>query len=385
MADLPPAGTPHERHFTHRERREVVVQHEATVGLPFDRFDLLLVIGGAERDGDERLRFATRKHGRPVRARQHADLRPDGPDLVELAAVEPHALFQNFVAQNLFLQFLEDRFRFDLPLHFALGNVGHEVFEHLVDGAVAFQLVPHAHRFAQRHEHFLFDLAVERVVDLLFRRLSLRLAGFLREVVDRRDDALDGGVAGFERLHDVFFAHFLGAGFHHHQAIIAARNHEIEAALPALLVGRIDDELAVDLSDADTGNRLLERNARDGQRGGGAGERQHVRVVVRVGREHQGDNLRLVLPAGGEERPNRPIDHAARQHFLFRRLAFALEEPAGDATRCVGVFLVIDRQRKKVDAFARVRRRAGRHEHDRVAHADQDRSVGLLGELARFE
>ena len=75
----------------------------------------------------------------------------------------------------------------------------------------------------------------------------------------------------------------------------------------------------------------------------------------------------------------------ARQHFLLGRFAFALEEAAGDAARGVGVFPVVDGQRQKVDAFARVRRAACRDEDHRVAVADDDRAVGLLGELAGFD
>ena len=116
-----------------------------------------------------------------------------------------------------------------------------------------------------------------------------------------------------------------------------------------------------------------------------AGDGEHVGVVLGVGREHERDDLRLVAPAGREQRPDRPIDHAAGEHFLLGRLAFALEEAAGDAARRVGVFAVVDRQRQEVDAFARVRRVAGGDEHHRVAEAHDDRAVGLLGQLAGFE
>ena len=149
VADLAAAGPAQELHFAHRERREVVVQHEPAVHLALDRLDLLLIVRRAERHRDERLRLAAREHGRAVDAGQHADLGPDGPDLVELAAVEPHALLEHFVAQHLFLQLLEDGLGLDLALHFAFGNVGDRVLEYLVDGAVALELLAHAHRFAR--------------------------------------------------------------------------------------------------------------------------------------------------------------------------------------------------------------------------------------------
>ena len=107
--------------------------------------------------------------------------------------------------------------------------------------------------------------------------------------------------------------------------------------------------------------------------------------LLGVGREHERDDLRLVAPAVREERPDRAIDQAAREHFLLGRLAFALEEPAGDASRRVGVFLVVDGQRQEVDAFARVGGRAGGDEDHRVARADDDGAVGLLGEPPGFD
>ena len=68
VADLAPAGAAQELHFADRERREGVVQDEALVGLAFDRFDLLRVVVGAERGGDERLGLAAREDGRAVGA-----------------------------------------------------------------------------------------------------------------------------------------------------------------------------------------------------------------------------------------------------------------------------------------------------------------------------
>ena len=112
---------------------------------------------------------------------------------------------------------------------------------------------------------------------------------------------------------------------------------------------------------------------------------EHVGVVLRVGREHQRDDLRLVAPAGGEQRTNGPVDHARGEDFLLRHLAFALEEAAGDASRGVRVLAVVDRQRQEVDALARARRTARSDEHHRVAETDDDGTVGLFGQLAGLE
>ena len=126
-------------------------------------------------------------------------------------------------------------------------------------------------------------------------------------------------------------------------------------------------------------------NLGEGERGGCAGNRQDVRVVLRIGGEHERDDLRFVPPAGRKQRANRAIDHATREDLFFRRLAFAFEEAAGNAARRVGVFPVVDGERQEIDALPRIGRAARRHEDDGVAEPDNDGAAGLLGQLARFE
>ncbi len=384
MSDLAAARAAQEGHLAHRERREVVVQHEALVDLAAHHLDLLLVVGGAERGGDERLRFAAGEHGRPVRARQHAHLDPDRTDLVERAAVEPHAAVEDRVAQHLLLELLEDGLRLAPALDLLFRHRPDQFLEDLVHGRVALDLVLELHRLGERQQHLLLDLAVEVAVDLLLGRRHLGLAGFLRHPVDHVHDLLDGRVPGFERVHHQLLADDLRARLDHHQAVLAPGDDDVEARLLALGVGRVDHDLVADQRHAHRRDGLLDRNLRQRQRGPRAGDGQHVRVVVGVGREHQGDDLGLVMPAGREQRAQRPVDGPARQHFLLGRLPLALEEPAGDAARRVGVFPVVHGEGKEIDPLALGMVVAGGDEHDGVAVADDDRAVGLLGQLARL-
>ena len=195
-----------------------------------------------------------------------------------------------------------------------------------------------------------FNLAVE-VVPISFLDTFSFDAGLLREVVDQCDDLLDRGVRGVEGFDRLLLGDFLGAGLDHHQAVFAAGDDEVELAFLPLLERRIDDVLPVDQTDPDAGDRLFKRDLRDRERRRRARDGEHVGVVLRIGGEHERDDLRFVPPARRKERPNRPVDAAAREHFLLGRLAFALEEAAGDASRCVGVFAIVDRQRQEVDAF----------------------------------
>ena len=83
------------------------MQHESLVGFAFEQIHALVVIGGSERGRDQRLRFAAGEHGRTVSARQKARFDPDRTDLVELALVGTFALVKNLIAEDLFLQLVE--------------------------------------------------------------------------------------------------------------------------------------------------------------------------------------------------------------------------------------------------------------------------------------
>src|SRR5262249_8000491 len=105
----------------------------------------------------------------------------------------------------------------------------------------------------------------------------------------------------------------------------------------------------------------------------------------RIRGHHERDDLRLVAPAGREERTNRTVDDAAREDFLLGRLSFALEESAGYAARGVAVLAVVDREWQGNDPLARARRAAGPAQAGRIALANHDGAARLLGELAGFE
>ena len=104
-----------------------------------------------------------------------------------------------------------------------------------------------------------------------------------------------------------------------------------------------------------------------------------------VGREHGADDLHLVAEALRPERPDRAVDHARGQDRALGRAALALEEAAGDLPGGVHPLLDVDREREEVRALARLRAALRGREDHRVAGADDDCAVGLLGELARLE
>ena len=107
VADFAPAGRAHAARLADRIGREVVVEQEALLVGAFERVDVLLVLAGAERGDDQRLRLAAGEQRRAVRARQDADLRQDRPHRLHVAPVDADAVVENVPAHDLGLQIVE--------------------------------------------------------------------------------------------------------------------------------------------------------------------------------------------------------------------------------------------------------------------------------------
>ena len=218
------------------------------------------------------------------------------------------------------------------------------------------------------------------------RRLDLelrRLAGLLAELLHGGDQLLDLRVRDVERVEDLRLGDLVGAGLDHQDGLGGAGDHEVEVSREEVLLVRVDDEVAVDLADPDRADRLREGDVGDHQRRGGA---VHGEDVVRddmVDRQRDRDELRLAVPALGEERAQRAVDHAGDEGALLAGAALALEEASGDLARGVHALLDIHRQREEVDV-TRVAGGCGA-QHHRLASANDHGSGSLLGKAPRLE
>ena len=118
VPDFASARTAQEFHFAHRERREVVVQHEALERLFLEQqIEALHVFLRAECCRSQRLRFAASEQRRTVHSRQHAHFARNLANLVERAPIRTPVPNQHVVAENPFAQPLERAMR-QLPLVF---------------------------------------------------------------------------------------------------------------------------------------------------------------------------------------------------------------------------------------------------------------------------
>ncbi len=115
------------------------MEHEALGSFgEIEHFNALLVVFGAERGGDQGLRFAAREDSRSVGAGKNADFAGNGANLIEGTAIGTAVLLQHLVAEDALFQMLEDFCGFGLLRLFGIEREG--LLLGLIDAAVAFEL-----------------------------------------------------------------------------------------------------------------------------------------------------------------------------------------------------------------------------------------------------
>ncbi len=228
------------------------------------------------------------------------------------------------------------------------------------------------------------DLLEQALVDLRRLDLALGLADLLGQLALQRTDLLDRLVGDVERVEDLGLGDLVGPGLDHQDRLFGAGHDEVEVvALEESLLGGVHDEVAVDLADAHRPHRVGQRHVGDHQRRGGAVHREDVVGMDVVDAQRDCHQLSLEVPALGEQRPDRPVDHPGGQGALLACATLALEERAGDLARGVHALFDVDGERQEVD-IAEIADRCGAEDH-RLALADDDGAGGLLGHLAGFE
>src|SRR5262245_25901579 len=91
VADLAPPRPAHAPGLPYREWREVVMQEEGFLVGSLQCIDPLLILAGAERCDNQRLRLAAREKRRTVRPGQHSDLAGNRTHRFDVAAVDAPA------------------------------------------------------------------------------------------------------------------------------------------------------------------------------------------------------------------------------------------------------------------------------------------------------
>ena len=406
MPDLPALRPAHESRLSGGERREVVVVDVALGLLRVERVDHLVHPQHPERRDVQHLRLAALEEPGAVRAGDESDLGGELADLLDLAAVETDAVLDHSPAHQGLLQLLER----GGDLRRALGGgllaprllqvglellleggqavlplvlAGNERFTHAVAGEGLDLAIGLRGIERLRLERLLLDLHPGEELELRVDRLPDRALGGLEALgndllVGRRRAFLDEAERRVGRLaldhQDVDRS----------RLVAAPRDHDVERRVLELLVGRVDDPLAVDVAHADGADRAVERQAREHRREARRVDPGDVVRVLEIRGQDEQHDVHLVAVALGERRTERPVDQPRGERGGLRGLALATEEAARDLPRGVHPLLDVDRERKEIDALARLAAGARGEDH-RLAERDDGRAAGLLRELARLE
>ena len=388
VADLAALRGAHAAGLTGAERREVVVVDVALAIDGLDGIEALPLVEHAEGADGEHLGLATLEETRAVDAGKVIGLDHERANLVGSTAVDALAGLDDHEAHGVLLESLELDGDGAAPLGLLLlGELGADGILQGLDLADTGELVgvlEGSLHLAVVGENAVVDLGDGLVEDVLAHLdRAVGLLDLCEELILLLAEGGDGLLAEGHGGEHVLLGDLVGAGLEHADEVGGAAELEIKVGVVALLVGRVDDELAgvTVATDAHAGERALEGHAADGQRGAGGHDADGVDRVDLVGDERRCDDLDLVAEAGREGRAQRAVDHARGEGRLLGRASLTLEVTAGDAAHGVHLLDEVDRQREEVVVLALLADDGGEKDR-RLAALDEDGAGGLLGQLA---
>ena len=381
VADLTPAGAAGRTGLAHRIGREVVVV-DIPLGLLVGQIvHGLAVLGAAQGTGGQHLGLAAGEHTRTVDPGQDAHFGGQGPDLVDAAAVHPLALVQQPPADDLLLHLVADQ------VQVGVGQVGVFPGDVVQDGqqrGVPDVLVVGVHGGLEAVQVLVADGVEDIHVDARGLELHFGLAPLGHDVVDEGDDLLDLHMGVLDGLEHGVLVHLVGAGLDHDDLVHGAGHGQGQVADAALLIGGVDDDLAVHQAHLD---------AADGAVPGDLGHSRHQRRADHAGdlgaavgvQAHDGHgDAHIVAHLLGEQGAHGAVHHAAGQDGPLAGTALAAHKAAGDAAGGVQLFLILHAQGEEVDALPGLGAHGDVAQHHRLAVADQGAGVGQPAHLAHF-
>ena len=123
----------------------------------------------------------------------------------------------------------------------------------------------------------------------------------------------------------------------------------------------------MDAADAYCGDRLLERDIRDAEGGGGPVDGEDIGINLAVRGEQDADDLGVVEVVLWEKWAQGSVGHARGQDLLLAWTSLALEVTARELADSRGLFLVVNGQGEKILALLDGGGGDGADEHNGLA------------------
>ena len=229
------------------------------------------------------------------------------------------------------------------------------------------------------------DVIKKFLVELGVIVLHLGLADLTDDLVDEVDllaDLLVGlDDAG---VHDLV-GDLVGPGLDHDHLLPGGGHGHVHAAGPALLLGGIEDDLAVAEAHLQAADGAGEGDLTIAHAGGGADHGGHLGGAVVVHAHNGALDAHVVAEVVGEQGAHGPVNEAAGQHGGQGGPALAAHEGAGDAAHGVQLLLKVHAQGEEVDAVPGAGGDGGGHHHGGLAVLHQGGGGGQLGHLAHLD
>ena len=388
VTDFTTTRAAHTTTLAHRERREVVVQHEGVFFLAFQGVQQLCVTGSTQGRNDQGLGFATGEQRRTVSLRQNADFDVQRTHGAGVATVDTWLAVNDVFANGAVFDLTESSFDFaGRRLAFFTGQLGNDLVLQLTQASVAVGLDGDGVGVGDGSAELGADSAQQFGG---FRGSSPgpgRLGSFGSQFFNRVDHNLELVVSKQYGTQHLVFGQLFGFRFNHQYGFGRTGNDHVQARGFLLLVSRVQQVAGAFVErNAGSADRAIERNAGDGQGSRGTDHRSDVRIGLLAGGNDGADNLHFVHEAFWEQRTDRTVDQSGSQGFFLGRTAFALEETARDLTGSVSLFLVVNGQRE--EALARVSGLGANNGHQYghvVVNGNQHCAGGLTGDTACLE
>jgi len=388
VTDFTTTSTTHATALAHRERREVVVQHERVFFLAFQGVQQLCVTGSTQGRNDQGLGFATGEQRGTVSLRQNADFNVQRTYGAGVATVDTWLAVNDVFANGAVFDFAERCL--DVAgrrLAFFAGQLGNDLILQLAQASVTVGLDSDGIGLGDRFAELGTDRAQQ------FGGFGLRspgpgwLGGFGSQFFDGVDHNLELVVSEQYRAQHLVFGQLFGFRFNHQYGFRGTGNDHVQARSFQLLVSRVQQVAGAFVeSHASSADRAIERNTGDGQGSRGADHRSDVRIGLLAGGNDGADNLHFVHETFWEQRTDRTVDQSGSQGFFLGRTAFALEETTRDLTGSVSLFLVVNRQREKALAWIGLLGTYNGHQYgDVVVNGNQHCAGSLTGDTACLE
>ena len=382
VADLAAAGAAGCAGLADRIRREVIVM-DVTLGLLVGQIvHQLVVLGAAQGAGGQHLGLAAGEHTGAVDPGQDAHFGSQRADLVDAAAIHALALIQQPAADNVLLHLVADK------VEICVRQVGVLLSDLVHDGqqgSIPHILVVGIHGGLEVVQILVLD-GVEHVhIQTHHLEVDLRLAALCNDAVDEGDDLLDLNVGGLDGIEHGVLVHLVGTGLDHHDLVHGGGNGQGQVAHLALLLGGVQDDLAVHQAHLNTADGAVPgdlRHSGDQRRTDHTGD---LRAAIGVQAHHGHGDADIVAHLLGEQRAHGAVHHAAGQDGALTGAALTAHKAAGDAACGVELFLILHVQGEEIHTFAGLGAHHNVAQHAGLAVADQGACVGQAAHLAHLD